>query len=607
MRYKKQIVSIMTLTILLVLMMGTAIQAVSLVGNINDFKASLNGSQMKLTWSSVSNVAGYNVYVNGTKIGSVNTNEATLIGFSENTTYRLKIAAYDSAKVEVAVSNEISFTTTQPKTLEQVKDLTVTQANGYVTLNWSAVNNANKYQVFVDVPGFGSVNIGEVTTTNAMLQGFTDGLRYGFSVRACQILNSDNVNYGEKSVAQYIIIDYKKDDTSNGNNNNNNNTTRPDKVMNVTTNNITETMADVSWGAANNADGYEVLLSKNYGSYATVYDTTKRVVRLGNLSPNSYYRVKVVSYKWVNNNKVYGEESDYSFFTTQEEKIVVGDINRVDVYNVTSKEATVSWSKANNADGYEIDLAKNNGKYQTIYDTTKTQAYLGNLDADSKYRVRVVAYKWVNGKKQYGNESYAYSFYTQVEEITVGNVKNIYIDKVTENSVDISWSSVNGAQGYYIALAEGNGTFKFYGDTAGRKYVLANLKANTYYRVRVIAYKVVNGKEYTSEQVTIQGFTTSRANSSVANIPQVTGLNANVKKTTVRLSWNWANNVAGYEIEFTVPGIGRIPYYTTNNYIDISGITGKQYNYTARVRAYKYVNGVKQYGEYSKMVSFSEN
>lgn len=63
MRYKKQIVSIMTLTILLLLMMSTAMQAVSLVGNISDLKASLNGSQMKLTWSSVSNSAGYNVYV----------------------------------------------------------------------------------------------------------------------------------------------------------------------------------------------------------------------------------------------------------------------------------------------------------------------------------------------------------------------------------------------------------------------------------------------------------------------------------------------------------------------------------------------------------------
>ena len=99
----------MTLTILLLLMMSTAMQAVSLVGNISDLKASLNGSQMKLTWSSVSNSAGYNVYVNGTKIGSVNSNEATLINFSENTTYRLKVAAYDNTKTEIAFSNEINF------------------------------------------------------------------------------------------------------------------------------------------------------------------------------------------------------------------------------------------------------------------------------------------------------------------------------------------------------------------------------------------------------------------------------------------------------------------------------------------------------------------
>ncbi|MCI9039416.1 MAG: fibronectin type III domain-containing protein [Clostridia bacterium] len=608
MNYKKQIVSIMTLAILLLLMMSTVMQAVSLVESIGDFKAVMNGSQMKLTWASVSNSAGYNVYVNGTKIGSVNSNEASLIGFTENTTYRLRVTAYDHAKMEVATSNEINFTTTTNQTnLGQVQNLTVTQANGYVTLNWSSVNNANKYQVFVDVPGFGNVNIGEVTTTNAMLKGFSNGMRYGFSVRACQTLNADNVSYGAKSVAQYITIDFNKDDTNNDNNNNNNNGTKPDKVTNVTAYNIAETMADVSWAVANNADGYEVLLSKNYGSYAKVYDTTKNAVRLGNLSANSYYRVKVVAYKWINKNKVYGEESAYTFFTTKEEKVVVGDISRIDVYNVTEKEATIAWTKANNADGYEIDLAKNNGKYQTIYDTTKTQAVLGNLDADSKYSVRVIAYKWVNGKKQYGNISYVKSFYTQEEQITVGSVKNIYIDKVTQNSVDISWSSVNGAQGYYVSLAEGNGTFKFYGDTAGRKYVLANLKADTYYRVRVIAYKIVNGKEYTSEQIAVQGFTTLRANSNVANVPQVTGLNANVKRTTVRLSWNRANNVAGYEIEFTVPGIGRIPYYTTNNYIDISGITGKQYNYTARVRAYKYVNGVKKYGEYSNMVSFREN
>lgn len=62
-------------------MMSTAIQAVSLVNMIRDFRINLNGSQMKLTWSYVLNSAGYNIYVNGIKIGSVNSSEASFIGF----------------------------------------------------------------------------------------------------------------------------------------------------------------------------------------------------------------------------------------------------------------------------------------------------------------------------------------------------------------------------------------------------------------------------------------------------------------------------------------------------------------------------------------------
>lgn len=708
MRYKKQIVSIMTLTILLLLMMSTAMQAVSLVGNISDLKVSLNGSQMKLTWSSVSNSAGYNVYVNGTKIGSVNSNEASLIGFSENTTYRLRVTAYDYAKVEVATSNEISFTTTtNQSSLGRVQNLTVTQANGYVTLNWSKVNDADKYQVFVDVPGFGNMNIGEVTTTNAMLKGFSNGMRYGFSIRACKTLNTDNVSYGEKSVAQYITIDVNKDDTQNDNNN----PTRPDRVTNVTVYDVAETTATVTWKEVNNIDGYEVLLSKNYGSYQSISDKTGNRVALSNLTPNSYYRVKVVAYKWINNKKVYGDESSYSSFTTKQEKIVVGNISQLNVYDIGTTTAKVSWLEANNADGYEVLLSKNNGSYVTIKDTSNRIVALSNLSANSTYRVKVVAYKWVNGNKQRGNESYVYVFYTQAEKITVGNVGAIYMDNLTANSAKISWSAVSGATGYKIYFAQGNGYFQYMGSTANRSYTFSNLKANTYYQVKIEAYKVVNGKEYTSQTPTIKGFTTSKLgliipaapthlsaevrnrneayltwwpvdgatgyqieisknggayqhvtyvvknsfiltsnmldystnytvrvrayknqyvdgkpqtgygsysnvasfrtesyNTTVNNpsISKVTGLKQNMKKTTVALSWNKVNGAVGYEIDLTVPGIGHIPMYSNSNSTEISGITGKDYDYTARVRAYKYINGVKTYGPYSDIVKFRE-
>jgi len=60
-----------------------------------------------------------------------------------------------------------------------------------------------------------------------------------------------------------------------------------------------------------------------------------------------------------------------------------------------------------------------------------------------------------------------------------------------------------------------------------------------------------------------------------------------------------------YEIEFTVPGIGGSNKFTVyTNSREISGLTNKQYNYTAKIRAYKYVNGRLVAGQYSNIVEF---
>lgn len=616
MRYKKQILSIMTLTILLILMMSTAIQAVSLVNSISNFSVAMNGSQMKLTWSSVSNSAGYNVYVNGTKIGSVNSSEASLIGFSENTTYRLRVTAYDSNRIETATSEEIRFTTTPQKTLGQVQNLKVTQVNGYVTLNWSGVSNANKYQVFVDVPGFGNMNIGEVNTTSAILKGFTHGLRYGFSIRACQSVNADNTNYGERSVAQYIVIDYNKDDTSN---NNNNTQTKPDKVSNVNVYDVTETTATVTWKELSNVDGYDVLLSKNYGSYQTVISKNGNRTVLSNLTPNSSYRVKVVAYKWIDNKKVYGDESSYYSFTTKEEKVIVGNISGIDVYDISENKATVSWSKANNADGYEVSLSKSSGRYETIKDTSNRVVTLGNLDSDSTYRVKIVAYKWVNGRKQYGNESSAYRFYTKAEKVTVGNVRTIYVDELTKNKAEISWSSVSGATGYNIYFAKGNGSYQYKGSTTRRSYVFANLSANTTYKVKIEAYKKVNGKEYTSETAKVKSFKTSKATTTTTTNTSkpatVTNFNVSVRnRNQAYLTWNLISSATGYEVEISENGgaYRRVAILQTNS-LELDGkVLGYSKNYKVRVRAYKtYVISPGKYdtvyGNYSRVVSFRTN
>lgn len=704
MKYKNKILTIMTLLVILLLTMSTLVQAVS-VGKVYDLEANMNGSQMKLTWSSVLNAAGYNVYVNDTRIGSVNTNEATLIGFSENRTYRLKVAAYDANRNEGIASEEIYYTTEVIQTLAQVKNLEVTQVNGYVTLNWSAVSGASKYQVFVDVPSFGTVNIGEVNTTNAMLKGFKDGQKYGFGIRACKE-TSGTITCGNMSAMKYCTIDYNQDDGKYEED------YKVGTVKNVKISDITESKATVSWDKLNNADGYEVLLSKNYGSYKTVLDKSGTKGYLSNLDPDTYYRVKVVAYEWKNNQKVYGEESNYRAFYTDEEEVKVGTVKNVKVSNITEDEATVSWDKLSNADGYEVFLSKNYGTYKLILDKSIAKAYLYNLDPDTYYRVKVVAYVWKNNKKVYGEESDYRAFYTDEEVVKVGKVTGVDVYNIKETSATVYWNKLSGTTGYDIYLSKGNGTFKYEGTTTSTSYTITGLNENTSYRVKVVAYKIVKGKEYIGEDSIIKKFTTKKEEVKIT-VNTVTHLNAQVKnrneaylswwsvdgatgyeiwisengkayekltwtqncsyiitseklkystnyKVKVRaykntwndnkdgyyttygsysvaesfrterydstqnntsiakvtnvyapvygdgvyLSWNKVYGAAGYEIDFYVPGIGSVTLYADSNYRLVTGVTETDYYYTARIRAYKYVNGIRKYGPYSDPVKF---
>lgn len=614
MSYKKQIITIMTLVILLLLTMSTTIQAAS-VGKVYNLNATMHGSQIKLTWTSVSGAAGYNIYVNNIRIGSVSKNEAALIGFSDNATYRFKVAAYDSQKREGTLSAEEKLTTTVQQTLGQVRNVTVTQVNGYVTLNWAPVTNADKYQIFVDIPNSGEIEVGEVSTTGAILRGFEEGKRYGFSIRACQTLNTGILNYGEKSTMKYCTVDYDKDD-SNYNTDDDFNTSIG-TVQNVKVSNITDTEVTVSWGRNTYADGYEVLLSKNYGTYKTVADKSGTTVYLYNLDPDTYYRVKVIPYETVNGKKQYGEESSYKSFTTDEEiDYTPAQVKNVNVSNITEDSAYVSWSSVSNATGYNIYVSKNSGTYKYWGTTTSRNYTINNLDADTSYRVRVEAYRRVNGIKYTGSYSTAKSFRTDKDDY-IATVTHLNVTVKNRNEAYLSWWPVEDATGYEVYISEEGSSYERIAWTTDTTTILTSEKLDyaTNYRVKVRAYKNVSyssGNGYYSIRggfSSVKSFKTEQYNSiqDNPNVAKVTGVKAPVKGTSVYLSWNKVSGAAGYEIDFTVPGIGNVTLYSNTNYREVSGVTGKDYDYTARIRAYKYINGVKVYGLYSDVVKFREN
>ena len=192
------------------------------------------------------------------------------------------------------------------------------------------------------------------------------------------------------------------------------------------------------------------------------------------------------------------------------------------------------------------------------------------------------------------------------------------MDELTKNKAEISWSSVSGATGYNIYFAKGNGSYQYKGSTTRRSYVFANLSANTTYKVKIEAYKKVNGKEYTSETAKVKSFKTSKATTTTTNTSKpatVTNFNVSVRnRNQAYLTWNSISSATGYEVEISENGgVYRCVAILQTNSLDLDGkVLGYSKNYKVRVRAYKthVISPGKYdtvYGNYSRVISFRTN
>ena len=707
-KMKRIFAIIITLILVMLPMMTTPIQAATL-GRVYGLTSEMQGNTVYLGWDSVANADGYDIYINTSNrgyeyIGSVSGTTVGIIGFQENEDYEAKVRAYqmqNGSKITGSFSSETKVDTTAKTTLKKVSALSVSQNGGNVTLNWSSVTGADGYQVFVNIPNFGFMNVGTVNTTTCIIQGFQNKQTYQFKVRAYETLSTGTLNYGDYSPTKTL---YMNDDIYDDENPDIEET-KPGRVTGLTIDDIYKNQVDISWSEATDADGYEIWLAKGNGNYQYKDSLTKTYATLKNLDYGANYRVKIIAYREGNNGTIYGEESSYRSFSIEEQEVELDPVENFDV-EVDGNKAYIDWSRVPNADGYEIWLKRENGSYQHKKDTTSTSATISNLDYDTTYRVKIMPYIQENGNKQYGEYSDERRFTTDEEEITLAKVTGVE-SEVYGNEVDLSWDRVSNADGYNIYLSKNNGSYRYEKTTSARSTTITGLEYdttyrvkiyayrntnkgeiegpassierfttdeketanigqvthlnaevqnrneayltwwpvegayayevylsedggayrkvvdlldnhtilysslldyNTNYRVKVVAYKWVNGKQVYGKESTSVAFKTERRSTTEGNssVPRVTGLRANVVGDTVYLSWTPVSGAVKYEIDFTVPGIGgsvKMTEYSTSR--TISGLTDKKYNYTARVRAYKYVNGRLVAGEYSYIQEFT--
>ncbi len=167
-----------------------------------NLKASLTGTRADLTWNSVANVDGYEIYIDipgkgYISLGTVTKNNVGIIGLQLGQTYNIKVRAYKGTKYG-EFSDEIKITTQNEEKIGKVENLQSVVTGTETRLTWNAVEKAAQYEVFINIPGRGYISLGTTRTNTVRVISLSKGVTYQIKVRAIGTVNGSTV-YGDYS------------------------------------------------------------------------------------------------------------------------------------------------------------------------------------------------------------------------------------------------------------------------------------------------------------------------------------------------------------------------------------------------------------------------
>lgn len=157
---------------------------------VKNVTAVAGDGEVSLSWQAVNNVTGYTVKY-GTAKGSltqsvaVSTNKATVSGLKNNQTYYFQVMATNGDWT--GVPSEVISAVPQPASAPGVpSNLVVEKADTALRLSWGSTKDATYYQVYYRVEGEAEFQAwgGNITATNAVITGLTNGTTYEVAVKA---------------------------------------------------------------------------------------------------------------------------------------------------------------------------------------------------------------------------------------------------------------------------------------------------------------------------------------------------------------------------------------------------------------------------------------
>lgn len=148
----------------------------------------------EITWDSVPNVTGYNIYrsasKNGTfsKVGNSTTNSFTDKGISKGKTYYYKVASYVNSDGKQAVSSYSTVVSVKAAAPAPAQISAKKAKSGSAKITWSKSTGANGYEIYMSASSKGKfTKAGTITKSSTVTftkSGLKAGKTYYFKVRA---------------------------------------------------------------------------------------------------------------------------------------------------------------------------------------------------------------------------------------------------------------------------------------------------------------------------------------------------------------------------------------------------------------------------------------
>ncbi len=468
----------------------------------------------------------------------------------------------------------------------------VTTSDGKVELKWKAVDNASGYRIYIEktknytgsTEGLGDMGyIDAGNATSYTIDGLLNGDQYIYKLKAYTNVASNNTEDPTKLFSDYSAPKTITVGTELG---------IPQDLVVKTSDGQNE----ISWKNVTGADGYKLEYRLKDSNDWKVVDVSGGKYTHTRLHNGDIYEYRVRAYKVIENsyddNNDGKPQIDYSEYS-EIVSIMVGDtLDAPKDFMAVPADGVVnlSWSKSDGAEGYILYAYCGSKEYE--FDVTKTKfEHTGVLNGE-KWNYYLKAYKTVNGERVFSDR-------TQTASVTVGDFIDSPKDFIAETDdgvVNLSWSKVDGADGYILYAYNGSQYYEI--DLTSTKYTHKNIDNGEKWNYYLKAYKVVNGeKVYSSATKTLSVTVGETLNAAV-------DLFATAGNRQIDLSWSKVTGAEGYIVYLFNEDTQEYEPLTVTSKTTYShtGLkNGKAYTYM--VAPFKTINGKRHYGDYSMAVT----